>query len=133
MPHLLSFGKPAALSKSGVCSSVNEKGIGLETVRALAGAGARVTVPARRVEAAEAALANVPGEIEIAAMDLEDLASVRKFTSDFEDTGRALDILINNAGIMACPESRVGPGWERQLGVDASPGRSTVRSIHYTW
>ena len=93
-------------------------GIGLETVRALAGAGARVTVPARRVDAAEAALANVPGEIEIAAMDLEDLSSVRKFTSDFEETGRALDILINNAGIMACPETRVGPGWERQLGVN---------------
>ena len=58
-------------------------GIGLETVRALAGAGARVTVPARRVDAAEAALADIPGDIEIAAMDLEDLATVRKFTADF--------------------------------------------------
>lgn len=93
-------------------------GIGLETVRALAGAGARVTVPARRVDAAEAALADIPGDIEIAAMDLEDLATVRKFTADFEDTGRALDILVNNAGVMACPETRVGPGWERQLGVN---------------
>lgn len=93
-------------------------GIGLETVRALAGAGARVTVPARRVDAAEAALADIPGDIEIAAMDLADLATVRKFTADFEDTGRALDILVNNAGVMACPETRVGPGWERQLGVN---------------
>ena len=98
-------------------------GIGLETVRALAGAGARVTVPARRVDAAEEALANVPGEIEIAAMDLEDISSVKKFTSDYEDTGRALDMLINNAGIMACPETRVGPGWERQLGVGFLPAR----------
>lgn len=93
-------------------------GIGLETVRALAGAGARVTVPARRVDAAEAALAEVPGEIEIAAMDLEDFGSIAKFTSDYEETGRALDILINNAGIMACAEGRVGPGWERQLAVN---------------
>ncbi len=51
-------------------------GIGLETVRALASAGARVTVPARRLDTAEAALADVAGDVEIAAMDLADLASV---------------------------------------------------------
>lgn len=93
-------------------------GIGLETVRALAGAGARVTIPARRVEVAEDALADVAGEIEIAAMDLADLKSVEKFTRDYDDAKRGLDILINNAGIMACPEGRVGPGWERQFGVN---------------
>tara|TARA_R100000365_G_C2747804_1_gene78116 strand:+ start:2438 stop:3415 length:978 start_codon:yes stop_codon:yes gene_type:complete len=93
-------------------------GIGLETVRALAAAGARVTVPARRMDAAQEALADIAGDIEIAAMDLEDIASVDKFTADYEETGRALDILINNAGIMACPEARVGPGWERQFGVN---------------
>lgn len=93
-------------------------GIGLETVRALAGAGARVTVPARRVDAAEEALAEVAGEVEIAAMDLADLPSVQKFTREYDETGRALNILINNAGIMACPEGRVGPGWERQFGVN---------------
>ena len=89
-------------------------GIGLETVRALAGAGARVTVPSRRVDAAEAALGDVAGDVEIAAMDLEDFGSIAKFTSDYMETGRALDVLINNAGIMACPEGRIGPGWERQ-------------------
>ena len=93
-------------------------GIGLETVRALAAAGARVTVPARRMDAAQEALADIAGDIEIAAMDLEDISSVDKFTADYEETGRALDILINNAGIMACPEARVGPGWERQFGVN---------------
>lgn len=93
-------------------------GIGLETVRALAGAGAKVTVPARRVEAAEAALGEVAGDIEIASMDLADIASVRKFASDYADTGRGLDMLINNAGIMACPETRIGPGWEAQFGVN---------------
>lgn len=93
-------------------------GIGLETVRALAGAGAKVTVPARRGEAAEAALGGISGDIEIASMDLGDIASARKFAFDYAETGRPLHILINNAGIMACPETRVGPGWEAQFGVN---------------
>lgn len=93
-------------------------GIGLETVRALAGAGATVTVPARRLDAAEAALGSVAGTIEIAEMDLADLKSVQRFTADYDSTGRGLDILVNNAGIMACPETRVGPGWERQFAVN---------------
>ncbi|MEO9968980.1 MAG: oxidoreductase [Hyphomonadaceae bacterium] len=93
-------------------------GIGLETVRALAEAGARVTVPARRVEAAEAALGNIGGDIEIASMDLADLASVKKFAADYAATDRSLHILINNAGIMACPETRVGNNWEAQFGVN---------------
>ena len=93
-------------------------GIGLETVRALAAAGARVTVPARRVEVAEDTLADIAGDIEIASMDLADLRSVDKFTREYDETKRGLDILINNAGIMACPEGRVGPGWERQFGTN---------------
>ena len=93
-------------------------GIGIEEVRALAGAGARVTVPARRPDAAKEALGSVDGDIEIASMDLADLASVKKFASDYVGTDRPLDILINNAGIMACPLARVGPGWESQFGVN---------------
>jgi NAD(P)-dependent dehydrogenase (short-subunit alcohol dehydrogenase family) len=93
-------------------------GIGLETVRALAGAGARVTVPARRADVASEALAAVAGEIEIAAMDLGDLASVRRFADHYLETGRALNILINNAGIMATPLARVGKGWESQFGTN---------------
>ena len=93
-------------------------GIGIEAVRALAAAGAKVTVPARRVEAAEAALGDVAGDIEIASMDLADITSARKFAANYSETGRGLHILINNAGIMACPETRVGPGWEAQFGVN---------------
>jgi len=90
-------------------------GIGLETVRALAAAGARVTVPARRPELAAEALASVAGEIEIAPMDLADLASIRRFAEDYAGTGRGLHLLINNAGIMACPLTRIGKGWESQF------------------
>lgn len=93
-------------------------GIGLETVRALASAGARVTVPARRPELAAEALASVAGEIEIAPMDLADLASVRRFADHYAETGRALHLLINNAGIMAWPLARVGKGWESQFGTN---------------
>lgn len=90
-------------------------GIGLETTRALAGAGAQVIVPARSKDKAEAALKGVAGAVTLAEMDLVDLRSVERFARDFAKTGKALHLLINNAGIMACPETRVGPGWEAQF------------------
>ncbi len=93
-------------------------GVGIETVRALASAGANVTIPARRVDTAREALKSVSGDITVAAMDLADLSSVRAFAADFLNTGKPLDILVNNAGIMACPEARVGPGWESQFGIN---------------
>ena len=89
-------------------------GIGLETTRALAGAGARVVVPARRPAAAAEALAGIDG-VEIDELDLGDLDSVAAFAERFLASGRRIDLLIDNAGIMACPETRVGPGWEAQF------------------
>jgi NAD(P)-dependent dehydrogenase (short-subunit alcohol dehydrogenase family) len=92
-------------------------GLGLVTTRALARAGARVVVPAKRPELARRALAGVDG-IEIDALDLADLDSVRGFAERFLASGREADIVIANAGIMACPETRVGPGWEAQFAVN---------------
>ncbi|MFJ2443866.1 SDR family NAD(P)-dependent oxidoreductase [Streptomyces sp. NPDC087658] len=89
-------------------------GIGLETTRALAAAGARVVVPARRPEAAEKALSGIDG-VEVDELDLSDLDSVAGFAGRFLASGRTLDLVITNAGIMACPETRVGPGWEAQF------------------
>ncbi len=89
-------------------------GLGLETTRALAGAGAQVVVPARRPAAAQEAVAGIAG-VEVDELDLADLASVRAFAERFVASGRNIDLLINNAGIMACPETRVGPGWEAQF------------------
>ena len=106
------------LSGKNVILTGGYSGIGLEAVRALASAGARVTVPARRPDVAAEALASVAGDIEIAAMDLGDVASVRKFADEYLETGRALNILINNAGIMATPFGRVGKGWETQFGTN---------------
>ncbi|WP_327229460.1 SDR family NAD(P)-dependent oxidoreductase [Streptomyces murinus] len=89
-------------------------GIGLETTRALVKAGARVVVPARRPETAEQALAGLPS-VEVDELDLGDLESVRRFAERFLASGRGLDIVIDSAGIMACPETRVGDGWEAQF------------------
>ncbi|MGW3339545.1 SDR family NAD(P)-dependent oxidoreductase [Streptomyces sp. NPDC001009] len=89
-------------------------GLGLETTRALTKAGAHVVVPARRPDAAREALAGLEN-VEVDELDLGDLDSVRAFAERFLASGRTIDFLIDNAGIMACPETRVGPGWETQF------------------
>lgn len=89
-------------------------GLGLETTKALASAGAEVIVAARDPNRAKPALRKVP-TVEVAPLDLPDLASVGGFAERLLAAGRHIDLLINNAGIMACPEMRVGPGWEAQF------------------
>jgi NAD(P)-dependent dehydrogenase (short-subunit alcohol dehydrogenase family) len=96
-------------------------GLGLETTRALVRAGAHVVVPARRPDVARSALGDLDrlgdlgGSAEVDELDLGDLASVEAFAERFLASGRAIDMIIDNAGIMACPETRVGPGWEAQF------------------
>ncbi|WP_028798665.1 SDR family NAD(P)-dependent oxidoreductase [Streptomyces sp. 142MFCol3.1] len=89
-------------------------GLGLETTRALTKAGARVVVPARRPDTAREALDGTDA-VEVEELDLGDLESVRAFAERFLASDRTVDLVINNAGIMACPETRVGPGWEAQF------------------
>jgi NAD(P)-dependent dehydrogenase (short-subunit alcohol dehydrogenase family) len=89
-------------------------GLGLETVRALSGAGATVVVPARRPEHAAQELAGIE-RVSVEALDLGDLDSVRALAERLLDEGTPIDVLINNAAIMASPETRVGPGWEAQF------------------
>jgi NAD(P)-dependent dehydrogenase (short-subunit alcohol dehydrogenase family) len=89
-------------------------GIGLETTRALTAAGAHVVVPARRRATAEEALRGQEN-VEVGELDLADLGSVRAFAARFLASGRGIDVFIGSAGIMACPETRVGPGWEAQF------------------
>jgi len=89
-------------------------GIGLVTTRALAAAGAHVIVPARRPDTAATQLAGIE-DVETGRLDLGDLTSVAAFADQVVAAGRPLDIVIDSAGIMATPETRVGPGWEAQL------------------
>jgi NAD(P)-dependent dehydrogenase (short-subunit alcohol dehydrogenase family) len=92
-------------------------GVGLETVRALVGAGASAIVPARRPDLAREVLAGIE-RVDVDDLQLDDLDSVRGFAERFLASGRDLDLLINNAGVMASPEFRVGPGWEGQFGTN---------------
>jgi len=91
-------------------------GLGIEVVKALDSAGAAVLVPARRPEVARAAL-DAAGltDVEVDTLDLADLESVHDFAARFLESGRALNLLINNAAIMAAPLTRVGEGWEAQF------------------
>jgi NAD(P)-dependent dehydrogenase (short-subunit alcohol dehydrogenase family) len=89
-------------------------GVGLETTRALAGAGATVIVPARTAEKARAALSEMT-RVELETVDLSDPTSVDAFASRFLASGRPLHLLINNAGIMAVPFQKNARGFELQL------------------
>ena len=93
-------------------------GIGVETTRALIDAGAKVHVPVRNLEKAEETLADIDGEVHVGEMDLSDLDSVRAYAESIRSIEPTVDLLINNAGIMACPETRIGSGWESQFAVN---------------
>ena len=93
-------------------------GIGLETTRALAAKGVKVIVPVRSLQKAKDNLAAIEGDVHMAEMDLADLGSVAQFANKMLKELNRLDLLINNAGVMASPERRVGPNWEYQFGIN---------------
>ncbi|WP_371686207.1 SDR family NAD(P)-dependent oxidoreductase [Micromonospora sp. 15K316] len=92
-------------------------GIGVETARALAQAGAEVTLAVRNPEAGHEAAADITAttgndRVLVAPLDLADLNSVAAFVANWDGP---LHILVNNAGIMAAPEMRTAQGWEMQF------------------
>jgi NAD(P)-dependent dehydrogenase (short-subunit alcohol dehydrogenase family) len=98
-------------------------GIGLVTVEQLARQGAAVVLACRRVAEGEAARASilargVKGSIEVMALDLADLASVRAFAAAFAARHQALHGLVNNAGVMNTPKGTTKDGFETQIGVN---------------
>ena len=100
-------------------------GLGVETARALAFAGANVVLACRSVASGEEVAARLraelpkdAGRLEVAALDLSDLRSVRTFTDRFLASGRTLDVLINNAGVMAQPFTLTAQGIESQVGIN---------------
>jgi NAD(P)-dependent dehydrogenase (short-subunit alcohol dehydrogenase family) len=99
-------------------------GIGVETARALAARGAHVIGAARDLRKAEAAMEKVwvaaknGGGIELLALDLGSLASVRAAADKLQKAGKPLDLVINNAGVMACPLTRTADGFEMQFGTN---------------
>ncbi len=98
-------------------------GLGLESARALAGAGAHVVMAVRNQDKAHAAVddirATIPdASLELVALDLASLTSVADAAEGIAATHPAIDILLNNAGLMACPERQTVDGFEMQFGVN---------------
>jgi NAD(P)-dependent dehydrogenase (short-subunit alcohol dehydrogenase family) len=92
-------------------------GIGVETARELASAGAEVTLAVRDVRMGDQVAADITGttgnpRVHVAPLDLAELSSVAAFVANWRGP---LHILVNNAGVMATPEQRTAEGWELQF------------------
>jgi len=98
-------------------------GLGAETARALASKGAQVVITARNMEKAEKVMSDIKAStgnnnLEIEELELGSLASVRAFADRFLAKHDALNILVNNAGVMACLQSKTEDGFEMQFGTN---------------
>jgi len=99
-------------------------GLGVETARVLAAHGAQVVGAARDLKKAEAATAEVRagakngGSLELVELDLASLASVRACADRLNADGRPFDVVICNAGVMACPKGTTADGFETQFGTN---------------
>jgi NAD(P)-dependent dehydrogenase (short-subunit alcohol dehydrogenase family) len=89
-------------------------GIGKATAAALAEGGHSVVIACRSIEKAERATADMSGDVEVAQLDLADLASVHAFANSVE----TVDVLVNNAGVMGLPLTRTTDGFEAHIGTN---------------
>jgi NAD(P)-dependent dehydrogenase (short-subunit alcohol dehydrogenase family) len=105
---------PDMTGRTAVITGANS-GIGRAAARALAAAGARVTLAVRDPEKGRAAAAAMPGDTDVRELDLANLASVRSFAAGWEGD---IDLLINNAGVMVPPLTRTADGFELQFGTN---------------
>jgi NAD(P)-dependent dehydrogenase (short-subunit alcohol dehydrogenase family) len=98
-------------------------GLGLETTRVLAKYGAKVTITSRSLQAGEEAINKIKEEspeadLTLMQVDLGSMESVRDLARAYKATGKPLHILVNNAGVMACPKATTKDGLETQVGVN---------------
>lgn len=107
-------------------------GIGIETARALAGAGAEVTLAVRDVDAGKRTAEDIfattgSTEVRVAPLDLADLASVANFIAGWDGP---LHMLVNNAGVMASPQLRTPEGWELQFATNHLGHFALANGLH---
>jgi NAD(P)-dependent dehydrogenase (short-subunit alcohol dehydrogenase family) len=137
---------PDQAGRTAIVTGANS-GLGLVTARELARKGARVVLGCRNMEKGRAAAAEVEGAapggtVELEPLDLASLSAVREFAERFKGAHEGLDLLINNAGVMAPPRRRTADGFELQLGtnhlghfaltnllLDAMEGREDARVV----
>jgi NAD(P)-dependent dehydrogenase (short-subunit alcohol dehydrogenase family) len=120
--HWTSKNIPDQHGRLAVITGANS-GLGFQTSRALAAKGARVVMACRDLAkgqvAADQILTTVPAaDLQVMALDLASLDSVRAFAATLKDRYPALDLLVNNAGVMAIPFRNTADGFEMQFGVN---------------
>jgi NAD(P)-dependent dehydrogenase (short-subunit alcohol dehydrogenase family) len=114
---------PSQAGKTALITGANS-GIGYQAALELARHGAHVLLGCRNAAKGQAALERLHREVpgcsaEVAQLDMASLASIRAFAHSFASRGIALDMLINNAGVMALPKREVTEdGFERQFGTN---------------
>jgi len=111
------------LSGKNVIVTGGNTGIGIETARVLAARGAHVVIACRSPDKGQKAVEEIKAKlpnahVESMKLDLASLASVREFADEFKRMDRPLHILINNAGVMACPYQKTADGFEMQFGTN---------------
>lgn len=117
------IGIPFDLSgRTAIVTGANS-GIGFAATRQMVAAGATVVMACRNADkAAEAARrireSGVRGSVEVESVDLGELASVRSFARRIEESGRVIDVLLNNAGVMALDRTLTPDGFEAQIGIN---------------
>lgn len=105
---------PDQSSRTVIVTGANS-GIGQETARAFAAAGARVILACRNVDKGKAAAATMADTVEVRALDLANLSSIHEFARSIDEP---VDVLVNNAGVMAVPHRRTADGFEMQIGTN---------------
>lgn len=113
---------PDLSGKTAVVTGANS-GLGFETSKALAGSGARVIMACRNQNKAQTAVDAIHAEnpnaaVEVMALDLADQSSIHAFAKALTTKLQTLDLLINNAGVMALPERQTADGFEMQFGTN---------------
>jgi NAD(P)-dependent dehydrogenase (short-subunit alcohol dehydrogenase family) len=104
---------PTYTGRTIVVTGANS-GLGLITARELARAGASVVLAVRNMAKGDEAAAGMTGDVTVRKLDLQDLESVREFAAGTD----AVDVLVNNAGIMAVPYAQTKDGFESQIGTN---------------
>jgi NAD(P)-dependent dehydrogenase (short-subunit alcohol dehydrogenase family) len=105
---------PSFAGRTVIVTGANS-GLGLVTARELARVGAKTILAVRNTAKGDEAAAGMTGEVEVRKLDLQDLSSVREFAEGIDGD---VDVLVNNAGIMAVPYALTVDGFESQIGTN---------------